>query len=123
MDISGKIIEIFDTQQIKETFKKREFVLEYAENPTYPEFLKFDVIQDKCAMLDDFKVGDDVKVQFNLKGRKWTDPQGNDKYFNTLQAWKIDNNSQQVEENNPPEHSQEPDWMTEDEKDSGDLPF
>ena len=122
MDISGKIIEIFDTQQIKETFKKREFVLEYAENPTYPEFLKFDVIQDKCAILDDFKAGDEVKVQFNLKGRKWTDPQGNDKYFNTLQAWKIDNNSPQGANDAPPEHGEEPDWMTEDEKDGGDLP-
>jgi len=89
MDITGTIKNIFETQQIKETFKKREFVIEYAENPTYPEFIKFETIQDNTSMLDDFKPGDQVKVFFNLKGREWTNPKGEVVYFNSLQAWRV----------------------------------
>ncbi|MCB0736160.1 MAG: DUF3127 domain-containing protein [Bacteroidetes bacterium] len=89
MEITGKIVEIFDEQQVTNTFKKREFVIEYADNPQYPEFIMFQAIQDKTAMLDSINVGDSVTVQFNLKGRKWQSPQGEVKYFNTLQAWRI----------------------------------
>ena len=89
MDIQGKLIQKYETTKINDSFRKREFVVEYVENPQYPEFLKFDLIQDKCDFLDEFNVGDTLKVDFNLKGRKWTDPSGNDKYFNTLQAWRL----------------------------------
>ncbi len=89
MNVSGKLVEIFKTVKIKETFQKREFVLEYAANPKYPELVKFEMVQDKCALLDGFQVGQDVSVEFDLRGRKWTDPQGSVKYFNTLQAWRL----------------------------------
>ena len=89
MEIKAKLLEIFNTQQISQTFRKREFVVEFAENPQYPEYVKFELIQDKCDLLDSMKVGDVVNVSFNLKGRKWTDPQGQVKYFNSLQAWRI----------------------------------
>ena len=89
MEIQGKLLEISDTVQVKETFRKREFVLEYADNPQYPEYVKFECIQDKCDMLDNYSVGQDVTVSFNLKGRKWIDPQGTTKYFNSLQAWRM----------------------------------
>ena len=89
MEIQGKLLEISDTVQVKETFRKREFVLEYADNPQYPEYVKFECIQDKCDMLDNYAVGQDVTVSFNLKGRKWVDPQGSTKYFNSLQAWRM----------------------------------
>ncbi len=102
MEVQGKIVEIFDTVQISDSFKKREFVLEYADNPQYPELLKFECIQDKCAMLDSFSVGQEVIVSLNLKGRKWTDPQGNVKYFTSLQAWKV----QQAGAQAPPQQSQ-----------------
>jgi hypothetical protein len=90
MNISGKVLEIFDLQQVSDSFRKREFVVEYAENPQYPEFIKFETIQANCDQLDQINVGDQVNIQFNLKGRKWTDPQGNVKYFNSLQAWRIE---------------------------------
>ena len=83
------MLEISDTVQIKETFRKRDFVLEYSDNPQYPEYVKFECIQDKCDMLDNYSVGQDVTVSFNLKGRKWVDPQGETKYFNSLQAWRM----------------------------------
>lgn len=89
MNVSGKLVEIFDTVKIKDTFQKREFVLEYATNPKYPELVKFEMVQDKCAVLDGFKVGQEVSVDFDLRGRKWTDKQGAVKYFNTVQAWRL----------------------------------
>ena len=127
MELKAKIERIFQTQQVTATFKKREFVVEYAENPQYPEYIKFEMIQDKCDLLDGFSAGQTVNISFNLKGRKWTDPKGVDKYFNTLQAWRIS-----AEENvpqsatgegapPPPAASDEPDWLNADESD--DLPF
>jgi hypothetical protein len=89
MKIAGKLVEIFDTVKIKESFQKREFVLEYASNPKYPEVIKFELVQDKCTLLDGFKVGQDLSVDFDLRGRKWTDRNGAVKYFNTLQAWRL----------------------------------
>jgi hypothetical protein len=90
MNIKGKLIEINETQLVSNTFEKREFVVEYAENPQYPEYIKLEAIQDKCALLDKFKVNQEVSIEFNLKGRKWVDAQGQTKYFNSLQAWKIE---------------------------------
>ncbi len=122
MNIKGKILEISDTQQISDSFKKREFVLEYAENPQYPEFVKFESIQDKCALLDGLKPGEEVDVYFNIKGRKWNDPKGGVKYFNSLQAWKIDGVSSSGQEapTATPAPTEEPGWVSENEDD---LPF
>jgi hypothetical protein len=89
MEIKGKVYEVSPTTQVTESLKKRELILEYIENPQYPEYLKFEAIQDRTALMDAVKVGDDVEVFFNLKGRKWTDKMGKVVYFNTLQLWKI----------------------------------
>jgi len=89
MEIKGKVHEVSATQQVTDTLKKRELILEYIENPQYPEYLKFEAIQDRCALLDSVKVGDDVEVFFNLKGRPWTDKTGKKTYFNSLQLWRI----------------------------------
>ncbi|MEM1002294.1 MAG: DUF3127 domain-containing protein [Bacteroidota bacterium] len=128
MDIKGRIIEISDTQQISNTFKKREFVIEYTDNPQYPEFIKFELIQDKCDLLNNYKVGDELDVHFNLKGRKWTDPKGEVKYFNSLQAWRLEAASSHASTPNQPspdsasmEGLEEPGWITDNEED--DLPF
>ena len=90
MNIKGKVLEIFPVQQVKESFRKREFVVEYRDNGQYSEYIKFELIQDRCDLLNEFKIGDEVDVQFNLKGRVWTNPQGEKVYFNSLQAWRID---------------------------------
>ncbi|MEM8966272.1 MAG: DUF3127 domain-containing protein [Bacteroidota bacterium] len=89
MEIQGKLIELSDTTQVTDTFRKREFVVEYADNPQYPEYLKFECIQDRCDLLNSFQVGQELTISFNLKGRKWVDRQGVTKYFNSLQAWRI----------------------------------
>ena len=90
MNVRGKLFEIYDTAKVSESFRKREFVIEYKENPQYPEYLKFELIQDKCDLLNNFKVGGLVEVYFNLKGRLWTNPKGEKVYFNSLQAWRLE---------------------------------
>lgn len=128
MELKAKLLEIFPTQQVSTSFRKREFVVEYSENPQYPEYVKFETIQDKCDLLDSFKPNQTINVSFNLKGRKWTDAQGQVKYFNSLQAWRITPESAgestpQANGNIPPPPSanDEPDWLNSDSSD--DLPF
>ena len=126
MEIKAKLLEIFNTQQISQSFRKREFVVEFAENPQYPEFVKFELIQDKCDLLDSMKAGDMVTVSFNLKGRKWTDPQGQVKYFNSLQAWRITPEQAAAPAAGggappPPSANDEPEWLA--SGDDDDLPF
>jgi len=89
MEIKGKVHEVGATQQVSETFKKRDLIIEYAENPTYPEYIRFEALQDKTALLDSFKAGDEVEVFFNLRGRPWTDKSGKTSYFNSLVVWRI----------------------------------
>ncbi len=89
MNVKGKLVEVFETQLIKETFRKREFVIEFAENAQYPEFIKFELVQDKCGLVDGLQLGTEVDVYFNLRGRSWVNAQGVKNYFNSLQAWKV----------------------------------
>jgi hypothetical protein len=89
MEIKGKVHEIGAVQQISETFKKRDLIVEYAENPTYPEYLRFEAMQDKTNLFDGLKVGDEVEVSFNLRGRAWTDKTGKTSYFNSMIVWRI----------------------------------
>ncbi len=90
MDIKGKVHEISPVITVSEKFKKRELIIEYAENPTYPEFVKFEAVQEKVNLFDNINVGDQVELFFNLRGRAWKDPK-TDKtaYFNTLSVWRI----------------------------------
>lgn len=90
MNITGKIIEVGNTIQVTDKLTKRELIVEYAENVQYPEYIKFEGIQDRCRLLDNVKVGDNVDVHFNLKGRPHTGKDGKKNYFNSLQFWKID---------------------------------
>ena len=89
MEVIGTIKVKFDTQRVSEKFQKREFVLTTEANTPYPQHISFQVTQDKCSLLDQFNEGDEIKVQFNLRGREWNGPQGV-KYFNTLEAWRIE---------------------------------
>lgn len=89
MNIVGTIHSINETQQVTATFTKREFVLEFAENPMYPQYILFQLVQDRVGLIDGYKVGDEVNVEFNLRGRQWTSPSGETKYFNSLEAWRI----------------------------------
>lgn len=87
--LTGTVKVVNDTVQVSEKFSKREFVI--SENSSmYPQDIIFQCAQDKCAMLDQIAEGQQVEVSFNLRGREWTSPQGEVKYFNTLDAWRIE---------------------------------
>ncbi len=89
MVIEGKLHAKFDAQQVSDSFTKRNFVVETIENPLYPQLISFELNQDRCGVIDRFNVGDSIEVTFNLRGREWTNPQGEKKYFNTLEAWRV----------------------------------
>ena len=84
LETTGKLHALFDTQQVTERFRKREFVVELGDNPRYPQYVLFQLTGDRCENLDDFSVGDEVKVEFSLRGREWKSPRGEIKYFNSL---------------------------------------
>ena len=87
MEVKGKIKFIGSTQQVSEKFSKREIVVSTDEQ--YPQHISIEFNQDKCAILDKYSVGDDVEVGINLRGREWNNPQGETKYFNSIQGWNI----------------------------------
>lgn len=90
MEITGKVHEVSEILEIKEGFKKRELIVEYvSEGSQYSDFLKFEAIQDKVSLFDKLKVGDEIEVAFNLRGRPWTDKAGKVSYFNSMLAWRI----------------------------------
>ena len=89
MDITGILKVKGDAMQVSEKFRKREFVI--TDNSTqYPQHISFQLTQDKCGLIDQYPVGSELKVHFNLRGREWTSPKGEIKYFNTLEAWRIE---------------------------------
>lgn len=124
MNIQAKLIEKYNTQQITDSFQKREFVVEFAENPQYPEFVKFELIQANCDLLENYNVGDSINISFNLKGRKWTDKNGEVKYFNSLQAWRLEKEAgTPTVESTPEAASPSKDWKQESFSSDDDLPF
>ncbi|NVB83449.1 MAG: DUF3127 domain-containing protein [Kofleriaceae bacterium] len=90
MEAIGKLHTIFETKQVSERFSKREFVVELADNPKYPQVVLFQLTGDRCAQLDGMRVGDEVRIEFSLRGREWRSPSGELKYFNSLDVWKVE---------------------------------
>lgn len=87
--ITGTIKVIMDTMQVSDSFKKREFVITDGSG-MYPQDILFQLTQNNCALIDGYNVNDQIDVTFNLRGREWVNPQGEKKYFNSLDAWRID---------------------------------
>ena len=88
MEVSGIVKRISDTQNISAKFKKREIVVTTEEQ--YPQHLAIEFVQDKTDLLDNFSEGEKVTIGINLRGREWTSPQGEVKYFNSIQGWRIE---------------------------------
>lgn len=129
MEIVGTLKTKFDTQRVSDRFQKREFILTTEANTPYPQHLSFQVTQDKCNILDQYNDGEEIKVQFNLRGREWNGPQGV-KYFNTLEAWRIEkmnvsnsSSSQNQSSNNNYNAPEAPPVFTSNIGDNDDLPF
>ncbi|TDS12645.1 uncharacterized protein DUF3127 [Maribacter caenipelagi] len=124
MEIEGKVKLIGETQTFGSNgFRKRELVVTTDEQ--YPQHIMVEFVQDKCDLLNSYAVGQDVKVSINLRGREWTNPQGQVKYFNSIQGWRIEGASQGAASGMPPvapmEAFEPADNLNEEDHD--DLPF
>lgn len=95
MEVQGIIKLIGQTQQVSSSFSKRELVLTIEPNSQYPQHVMIEFNQDKCNELNTYQVGQEVKVGINLRGREWQSPQGEIRYFNTIQGWRIESVQQQ----------------------------
>lgn len=122
MDIKGKVHEISQVITVSDKFKKRELILEYIENPSYPEYIRFEATQDRVAIFDTIKVGDQVELSFNLRGRPWTDKMGKTTYFNTLVVWKINTVTGADADHSMPEYASPVDISSPSDQ-GDDLPF
>ena len=124
--LTGTLKVLNDTVQVSEKFSKREFVVTESSS-MYPQDILFQATQDKCAMLDGVNVNDQVEVSFNLRGREWTSPQGEVKYFNSLDAWRIEKVGQGIPQGGPSAMDLAPSAIetakATTEEDDDDLPF
>ena len=101
MEVIGKIKLINETKSYGDKdFRKREVVITTAEQ--YPQDLSIEFVQDKCDLLNNFKADQTVKIGINLRGREWENPEGETKYFNTIQGWRIEETDEVKEENDLP---------------------
>ena len=96
-ETEGILHKVFDTENKTDSFQAREFVIKHDGN--YPQFIKFQLTQDRCDLVNNFKEGDNIKVSFDLRGREW-----NEKFFTNLNAWRIDavESQEKVEPTGPP---------------------
>jgi hypothetical protein len=123
-EITGKVIDIMPVNQVSDKFKKREFVIEKKDtggSSVFVDYIKFQLVQDKCDLINESFLNEEIRVWFNLRGNRW-ERDGRVSYFTNLDAWKIEKTSdsprdQNIMEQNPPE-----DFPSESDEMS-DLPF
>jgi hypothetical protein len=92
LEITGKLIEKYDTNIVSDKFRKREFVLELGEEingNVYTSYAKMQLVQNKCDIIDRFNIGDNLKVNFNIRGTRY-EKEGKVSYFSNLDAWRIE---------------------------------
>ena len=123
-EITGKVIEVQPVNQVSDKFRKREFVIEKKETggtAVFVDYIKFQLVQDKCDLINESYLGEDIKIWFNLKGNKW-ERDGKVNYFTNLDAWQIEKTSGQMREQSaPPSNALED--MPPEPDDLSDLPF
>jgi len=114
--VKGKLHKKFDTENKTETFQAREFVIVVSEG-NYPQYIKFQLTQDRCGLIDNFEENQEIEVFFDLRGREW-----NEKYFTNLNAWKVQPGQEAVDSTFPDEN-QAPGKEDVQFEDFDDLPF
>ncbi len=120
MEVQGKIKKISETQTFGSNgFQKRELVV--TTNEQYPQMLLVEFVQDKCEILNNYRIGDEVTVSINLRGKEWISPEGNAKYFVTIQGWRINKLTAETSVTTMPPLSHLENNLVQDE--DGDLPF
>ena len=128
MELQGTIKKIGETQTFASGFQKRELVLLTEEQ--YPQPIQIDFLSDKIDLLNSVSEGESVKVAINIRGREWTNPQGEVKYFNSISAWRLEKVSSENTNTEAPQPNtfEKPAPITNDtpfgdEQDDQDLPF
>jgi hypothetical protein len=95
-EITGKVVELLPVVQVSDKFRKREFVIERKEtgagNAVFVDYIKFQLVQDKCELINESFLHDEIKISFNIKGNKW-ERDGKVNYFTNLDAWRIERTS------------------------------
>ena len=123
-EITGKIIDISPVNQVSDKFKKREFVIEKKETggaAVFINYIKFQLVQDKCDLINESFLNEEVKISFNLKGNKW-ERDGKINYFTNIDAWKVEKVSAQGREQSIRPNSTLED-IPPDNDELSDLPF
>lgn len=121
MEVVGKVKVVNPEIQVSASFKKRELVVTTDEQ--YPQHILIEFAQDKCDLLSVYKPGEDVKVSINLRGREWVNPQGETKYFNQIQGWRIERTAAAVPPSQAYVNNQQPAQTQQHSNDPADLPF
>ena len=127
MEITGKIKWIDEVKTYGSNgFRKREIVVTTQEQ--YPQNIIIEFVQDKCELLDSYQIGQDVRIGINLRGREWVNPEGQTKYFNSIQGWRIDQLDQGADNDESiptqkPFETTELDTNQNDNEEEDDLPF
>jgi hypothetical protein len=111
----GEVVFITPTTSVSDKFQKREVTIK--SDDQYPQYVTFQLTQDKCSLADNLKAGEVVEVQYNLRGRRWEAQDGTIKYFNTIEAWTMSLSSRT--EKAPIDHLKK----TMDLENNDDLPF
>jgi single-strand DNA-binding protein len=117
----GKLHLILETEQVTEKFRKREFILEIGDK--YKEYPKFQLVNDKCSLIEHFIEGQEVTVSYNLRGKPFKNKQGQDVYYTNLDAWKIEIEGSQKNNVPLPKDKDAPPPAADLPKDTDDLPF
>jgi hypothetical protein len=123
-EITGKVIEVMPVIQVSDKFRKREFVLEKKETgggAVFIDYIKFQLVQDKCEMINESFIHDEIKVLFNIRGNKW-ERDGKVNYFTNLDAWKIERASSSGREQTESK-PQRPEEFPPENEELSDLPF
>lgn len=124
-EIEGKLYKVFETESKTASFQAREFVIVISEE-NYPQYIKFQLTQDKCSAIDGFEPGSQIRVHFDLRGREW-----NEKFFTNLNAWRVEAAKAEEKTETKPEKASDFPPFTGDfgnsavseNKDFDDLPF
>ena len=119
MEVQGKIKVKGETETFGNDFTKCNLVVTTDEQ--YPQHIQIEFVKDKIELLNTYKVGDNVKVNINLRGREWVNPQGETKYFNSIQGWRIEKVNEGEQAPQPPAEAFEP--VGDLKEPSDDLPF
>lgn len=106
MEVTGRIKVINPEQQVSASFRKRELVVTTEEQ--YPQHIMIEFTQDKCDLLNNYKQGDPVRVSINLRGREWVSPQGETRYFNSIQGWRIERMAAEAPAAAQPQYNAQP---------------